>query len=108
MQETVEAQPEEANISQPSSYQTNDTFDGEDNSGAFDEPVADEEGTSPEADAWEDRSTSKQMLDDPWQSEDPTEVFDRKPRTRTNFTSTALYRFLTNRKLEDADDEQKS
>ncbi len=74
----------------------------------FDEPVADEEGTSPETDVWEDRSTSKQMLDDPWQSEDPAEVFDRKPRKRTDFTSTALYRFLTNRKLEDADDEQKS
>lgn len=81
----------------------NDTFVQKDDAGAFDEPTADEEGTSPEADedVWEDRPASKQMLDDPWQSDEQIEAYEQRARQKPKFSSTVLYRFLVNRKLED-------
>jgi len=99
VQETAEARPEEANTQEP----LDDTFVQKDDTGAFDEPIADEEGTSPEADedVWEDRPASKQMLDDPWQSDEQTAESEQNPRQKPNFSSSVLYRFLVNRKLED-------
>jgi hypothetical protein len=44
------------------------------------------------------------MPDAPWQSDEQAEAPEERLRRKRDFSSTALYRFLVNRKLEDADD----
>ena len=103
MQETAEARLEEANRQQPLSVQPERVKDDE---GAFDEPMSEYEETSPRRDEndWSAMSASKQMPNDPWQSDEQTEAPEERFRRKRDFSSTALYRFLVNRKLEDADD----
>ena len=103
MQETAEAQPEEANRHQPSSVHPSSV---ENDEGAFDEPASEYEETSPRygENDWPAVPASKQMPDAPWQSDEQTEAPEERLRRKRDFSSTALYRFLVNRKLEDADD----
>ena len=102
MQETAEARPDEANRQQLLSVQPECVKDDE---GAFDEPMSEYEETSHRHDEndWPAVPASKQMPDDPWRSDEQTEAPEERLRRKRDFSSTALYRFLVNRKLEDAD-----
>ena len=99
MQETEEARPEEANTQES----LNDTLPTEDASGAFDEPVPTEARTSPdEDDGWEETVVATEQLPNAPQQSDVLEQDTQEGvRPKQSFSSSVLYRFLVNRKLED-------
>ena len=98
---------EEAQPREEADFQLETVERGEYARQLFGEPYADREDVASDSDEdepWGGRS-AKETLDDPWRMdkpEQPKSAPQKAHRPRPMFLASALYRWLTNRKLEDA------